>query len=186
MRQIDLTEYMTNCDPNVIWDKLYENILAILRCLCPIRTIKLHTHSLPFVTVELTNQIYVQDRAFRKARKSNSIHDWRNAKTLRTGVRRALIAARCHYINCQLNLANGDSKKFWQTINKNIFNSNATEINSVYKRSTSTKLFGAEAANEVNDFFAVSVRNYPQSWISLPACSDPAWRLPISLKTGAP
>lgn len=86
VRQIDLTESLAGCNPNAIWDNLHKEREGILDRLCPIRTIKLRTHSLPFINVELADQIYERDRAFRRARKSNLKLDWRYARELRIDV----------------------------------------------------------------------------------------------------
>lgn len=153
IKQIDLQEFFTLRDPNVVWEALYSRLLGILDRFCPVRNIRLHHRNSEFITPEVADQIHERDRLYRRARKSGLDCDWLAAKTLRSRVRRLIINARRDYIRRQLDLADGDSKKFWRIINKNFLDSNSMEINSVYRKGTKVELFGCDAANKVNDFF---------------------------------
>lgn len=172
IRQIDLTDTMVGDNPNDIWDTIYTAILTILDRLCPPHLIIIRVHSHPYITQELADQIRVRDKAFNKARKTKLEQDWRDAKALRVTTRKALILARQRYITKQLDMADGDSRKFWSTINQNFLKSKTAEINSVYKQGTHTEVFGAEAANEINEFFCGISRNL-SSRLARPTTTSP-------------
>lgn len=85
--------------------------------------------------------------------------DWSLAKKLRGQVWRALALAKKEFIMQQLSLANGDSRKFWNTINSTFLKNKPATIDCVYRKDTNELVCGLAAANEINDFFATLALN---------------------------
>lgn len=151
---IDLDRLFTLLsNPSLVWDNLYTELVKIADCLCPVKTIKIYAYKSDYITVSLAEQIRDRDRAFRKVWKSKLPEDWSAAKNLRSTVRSALVHAKRDYVMNQIDLANGDGRKFWRTINKTFLKKSSGDINSVYKDGSDEMLYGLDAANEINNYF---------------------------------
>lgn len=77
-----------------------------------------------------------RDKAFKNARRLNTPETWNLAHLFRSWVAKELRIARKNYITKQLNLANGDGRKFWRIINSTFFPKSAAPVSQIYKSKT--------------------------------------------------
>lgn len=94
-----------------------------------------------------------RDQAFVKARKTKKADDLIKAKQLRRAITQELRNAKRAFIIKQIDVANGDSKKFWEEINKEFFSKQKAPTDQVRDDINGTLLEGVEAAENINQYF---------------------------------
>lgn len=109
-----------------------------------------------YITDDILCKMKKRDVAFRVAARSKKPDDLKLAKTLRQEVTRELRAAKRKYILLQIDLAQGNSNKFWDVINKLFLSKSVVPIDQVWDDSNELLITGFEAAEYINNYFLYS------------------------------
>lgn len=146
IRGIDLDVVFDNDDPEEIWDRLFAEICCIIDSHCPLRAISITVGRPKYLTESILALMKERDRAYRSARKYNTVDRWQLARTFRARVAKELRVARRNYIFAEIQKADGDGKKFWRTINTEFFNKPTSPITTVFDERTQSLLEGVAQA----------------------------------------
>ena len=87
-------------------------------CLAPIKTKRVGSGKVPWITSDLRKGIRDRDLAKRKAIKSNNPLDWAMYKRLRKSINGEVKSTKASYYASAFVQSNGDSRKTWQLINE--------------------------------------------------------------------
>lgn len=109
-----------NRDVNLTWSDMWSHITAVCDNHCPYVTFSVDSKP-PFIDDNLLKRMKARDKAFAHARRSHLASDMVLAKYLRQSITRALRKAKREFILEQIEINNGNSKKFWDIINSNFF-----------------------------------------------------------------
>lgn len=134
-------------------DAFYLELIAIIDRHCPYQTVRLYDYHAEYISADLKDLMRKRDTQYKLARRTNNPDAWGLARALRNKVNAELIKAKKLYINSQIDIARGDSKKFWKIINDNFLKTKPQPIDQVFKENSDELLSGKAAVNEVNNFF---------------------------------
>ena len=87
-------------------------------CHAPIKTKRVGSGKVPWITSDLRKGIRDRDLAKRKAIKSNNPLDWAMYKRLRNSINGEVKSTKASYYASAFVQSNGDSRKTWQLINE--------------------------------------------------------------------
>ena len=108
----------TSDDPNVLWADWKAKFLSIVNSHAPIKTKRVRSGKVPWITSDLRKGMRDRDVAKRKAIKSNNPQDWAMYKRLRNRINGEVKSTKASYYASAFFQSNGDSLKTWQLINK--------------------------------------------------------------------
>lgn len=145
--------YSDVTDPSLAWEKLKTHIIKVCDVHCPLVTMTRKRVKPEYISDEILEMIHTRDKAYRKARKSKLEIDLIHAKSLRQQVTRLLRNRKREFILKQIDLANGNSKIFWKTINRAFFTKSDPKLNQIWDERWNTLIDGEGAANLVNEYF---------------------------------
>lgn len=139
-------------DVNHAWDLLWKHIIKICDKHCPF--INFNAQAKPdYITDEILSKMRRRDDAFKNAYRSKVPEDLVYAKILRQEVTRELRKAKRQYILSQMDLAQGNSKKFWEIINKNFLTKTDIPMEYVWNDNSGEHIKGEQAAEYINTYF---------------------------------
>ena len=124
----DWINFEENNDPEKLWDIFHQNITKILDRVCPVKSLTVVENKPDWLTNEPLLLRRRRDKAYKKARRTNLIYDWAQAKQLRNTVKTGVRTSKANVIKDKLDRYQHNPKKFWQEINKLLPNSQATKI----------------------------------------------------------
>ena len=104
-------------DVDKYWDIVESNITFVLDALCPVKKIKIKDKGEPWKTRELIELIHDKERLRKKAKRTNNVEDWRQAKIARNLTKNALKKVKADFIKENLERYKGDTKRGWDQIN---------------------------------------------------------------------
>lgn len=172
-------EYEVEVD--LIWDKLYKDIIQILDRHCPFKTVRIKKDRPEYITDVIIEKCHLRDKLFKRARKTMKLQDWIEARKQRQIVNYAVRKAKADFLKDKIVQAKGDSKKFWTSIRKLIPNTKGRVINSIINH-TNEELFEEKAASYINKFFcsigSKLVNNIPE--MEPPVISEKTYNVQIS------
>ena len=108
----------TSDDPNVLWADWKAKFLSIVNSHAPIKTKRVRSGKVPWITSDLRKGMRDRDVAKRKAIKSNNPQDWAMYKRLRNRINGEVKSTKASYYANAFIQFNGDSRKTWQFINE--------------------------------------------------------------------
>ena len=108
----------TSDDPNVLWADWKAKFLSIVNSHAPIKTKRVRSGKVPWITSDLRKGMRDRDVAKRKAVKSNNPQDWAMYKRLRNRINGEVKSTKAFYYVSAFIQSNGDSRKTWQLINE--------------------------------------------------------------------
>ena len=153
-RNIDKNRIYNYTDVNLVWNYIKRIMINCANHLCPQRTIKTQTNDNPWISNEIRELINDRDQWFIEWSNSGNLDTLKEAKRLRTEVKKQIRNAKSEHIKQELETTNGDPKKFWRTINKILKTtgktSNINEL-SYNNKHISNK---DDMANIINDYFS--------------------------------
>lgn len=138
---------------NILWERMYSDIVLLLNLHCPFKTIRIKNNRPEYITDCIIEQMHIRDKLFKKARKSNCVHDWIDARRQRQIVNYAVRKSKSDYLKNKIKLAKGDSKKFWTSIRSLLPKLKGKNIVSVIDHQSNEELFETKAANFINEYF---------------------------------
>lgn len=140
-------------DPSKIWDVFYGKIIQVLDKICPLKLVRFYTDSSTYINDELRQLMRERDIAFWVARKRGSLDDWYRARILGSRVQSEMVKAKRRFILRQLEAADGDGKKFWNTINSVFLKKSTPPIDRVFRQNSASLVYGTDAADTINEYF---------------------------------
>lgn len=150
-QKIDFHSVFVSNDPEEVWATLMTKIMSAVNKFCPISTFRVSDRKPEFLTELVEGLMRERDLAFKVVRRYPMSSNWAIARHLRNRVSREIKKARRMVILKHLRLVNGDSKKFWNYINKTFFKASDPVITQIKKNDSI--LVGVPAANAVNEYF---------------------------------
>ena len=108
---------------------MFDRIMTVTECLCPIRDFKFSNEKPIWLTNELIAIMKERDRCLTQYLKTKSEADKINMRKARNLSNISVKMARADYIKDQLNTHKNDPKKFWKNIAEIIPNSKSTSSN---------------------------------------------------------
>ena len=118
-RDISRQDWSYNSDdPNVLWADWKAKFLTIVNSHAPIKTKRVRSRKVPWVTSDLRKGMRDRDVAKRKAIKSNDPQDWAVYKRLRNKINGEVKSTKASYYANAFIQSNGNSRKTWQMINE--------------------------------------------------------------------
>ena len=105
-------------DPNTLWADWKAKFLSIVNSHAPIKTKRVRSGKVPWITSDLRKGMRDRDVAKRKAIKSNNPQDWAVYKRLRNRINGEVKSTKASYYAGAFVQSNGDSRKAWQLINE--------------------------------------------------------------------
>lgn len=153
IRNLDTTHIFDSDDPNVIWTIIFSHIMRVVDKHFPVQTIRV-ANSRPFYLDDgIIKLMHQRDIAYCHARRDQTTQAWAVARQFRARVAKEIRSACRKFVCSQLELANGDSQKFWQVINNAFFKSNTKSIKEIMDIDTGIVHTGKAAADTVNHYF---------------------------------
>lgn len=149
----DPIKLFSSGDPNKIWETLFRHIMQTVDDHFPITTLKIPISRPFYLDDRLVGLMRQRDVAFHHARHDPSPAAWALARQFRSRISREIRIARKNYICSQLVAPNGDSRKFWHTINDSFLKTKPTPITQINDELTGQTLSGKPAADLVNRYF---------------------------------
>ena len=137
-----------------MWSKWKCMFLSIVDKHAPLRTMRVHARSSPWITSELKKRMHNRNILKIKAIRSNDPFDWMQFKKHRNIVNNEIRLAKRSYYHNSFNEYKVNSRKTWQTINE------LTSRKSGKESVTSLKVNGVSTtnptmlSNEFNNHFA--------------------------------
>lgn len=153
IKSLDIDDIFSTGDPNEIWDRIFSHIMKVVDRHFPMRTLKIPLTRPQYFDEELLRLMHQRDFAFWAARRQKTPETWALARAFRSRVSAKIRAARRCHITRQIDLVNGDSRKFWNIINDSFFKASPSKINEIQDVTTGKILRGKEAADAVNSYF---------------------------------
>ena len=153
LKLMDWEEFFDIEDPNESWDLLYNRINSTLEKMCPEKKIKINEYREDWMNKDLMERIIDKDKALKKAKKTNNLIDWTNAKKLRNEVGKLVETARKQHFQEEYEHSKDDPKRFWRNIYDIIPNNknNKTVIHLKSQEGDEVKL--DKTAKYINDYF---------------------------------
>ena len=97
---------------------MLQNIRTIIDQMCPVKKFRIQKPKDPWLTHEILEYIKDKGHALKRAKITNNIDDWTNARYMRNQCLSKIRTAKAAFIKTELDVHKNDSKKFWQTIQK--------------------------------------------------------------------
>lgn len=139
-------------DVNTTWSAMWTHIVKICEIHCPYVVFSAKS-KLPFIDDDLLKKMKERDKAFARARQTKLATDMTYAKNLRQAITRDLRKARKKFILEQIELSNGNSKKFWEIINKIFFSTQKPVMTQIVDPADGNVLEGLQASEFINNYF---------------------------------
>ena len=118
-RDISQQDWSYNSDvPKVLWAEWKAKFLTMVNSHAPIKTKRVRSRKVPWVTSDLRKGMRGHDVAKRKAIKSNDPQDWALYKRLRNKINGEVKSTKASYYANAFIQSNGNSRKTWQMINE--------------------------------------------------------------------
>ena len=108
----------TSDDPNVLWADWKAKFLSIVNSHASIKTKRVRSGKVPWITSDLRKGMRDRDVAKRKAIKSNNPQDWAMYKRLRNRINGEVKSTKASYYASAFIQSNGYARKTWQLINE--------------------------------------------------------------------
>ena len=151
----DWTPFYETASVDEAWNILNTVLTEEADILCPIRTYNIRVNRPPWMTHELIEMTLDRDYFYKKAKRTQSSDDWNIAKFLRNQTNRAIRQAKADFVVEQLTVNEGNSSKFWRTINAVMPGSKDKTKNAkiVLTDQTGLKIDDKQVASHINHFF---------------------------------
>ena len=120
---------------------------------CPKKTFRSKENTPAWVTHDIIVLSKDRDRAWARAKLTDTEDDWASARRLRNWTNNAIKAAKGDYLREELNNSRTDPRKFWRNI-KNVLPDQATGSINIKNPVTGVTMPRDRQAQVVNDFFA--------------------------------
>ena len=167
LRSHDWTEFDNLTDPNDAWTYLKNVINKAIDKQCPIKNIRVKDRNDPWISQEIIEMLHDKDEACKTAKSSGKPEDWKTARSLKHRANKAVRDARRDFITANLDTQQ-DPKKFWQSINSIIPNSEGKNLINLIDQESDESIELDKVAHEINYFFAnigeKLALNFDQPW----------------------
>ena len=107
-----------------------------------------------WISGDIKSRIAYKNDLYRKAKLSNKGEEWEIFKIVKKEVSEELKTAKIDYMKGRLNENRGDPKTFWRVLNKEMLGKKRGEGVKAIKNEVGRLLYGVEAANYMNSYYA--------------------------------
>lgn len=150
---VNWEEIFQSNNPNVIWGGMQSHFMSIANKHCPERELKIYLERPPYLNDELIALMKDRDDAFKTARRLRDEGSWSEARRLRSRVQTELYRAKREFIARQVELSDGDNRKFWQTIRSAFLKCPRQAMSGIRDPVSNEVLEGKLAADLINSYF---------------------------------
>ena len=142
-------------DPDSAWRCMLQNIRTIIDQMCPVKKFRIKKPKDFWLTHEILEYIKDKDHALKRAKRTNNIDDWTNARYMRNQCLSKIRKAKAAFIKTELDVHKNDSKKFWQTIQKILPKSkNKNNKFNLIDQDNNIPVAENDTATYINNYFA--------------------------------
>lgn len=152
---VDRSAVFQITDVDLAWKTLRGFILKCIKCYCPERKVITKCNQPSWINNYILETIADRDAKFVEAYSTRLPGTLREAKNLRTVVKKLIRKARADYIQTQLNNANGNPRKFWAEINS-LLSRKKKDSNIILHDSKGQPISPEDTPGHINDFFLLS------------------------------
>ena len=151
---MDWAEFENSEDPNIQWDHLLLNMTKALDLICPIRELRVVDNKPEWLTNELLVNMRQQDKAFKRARRTNNHEDWGQARHLRNEVSMQIKTDKANVIKGKLEQHENNPKKCWREINKLLPGTGGSLVSEIHDEDTGHSIDNGALKDHINEYFS--------------------------------